>query len=151
VPRRRVWASPRLPVAPLDDVVPGQIEELSWDGVIAVEQRFFIVCELRFAGESGAVLVQATPFDLQVFHDPERPSGGRSESLSPLLGDGRAHFWRVRLADGRFELHLDGTAIWSLDGPRALARCAFGETRTDDEHGGSMLMRDLIYVRRPTR
>ena len=36
-----------------------------------------------------------------------------------------------------------------LAGPRALSRLAFGETRTDEEHGGTMLLRDLIYVRRP--
>jgi hypothetical protein len=147
-PGRRAWAAPRLPVAPLDAVPEGQIEELTWEATVAVERRFFVVCELRFAGEAGAVLVQATPYDVQVLHDAERPSGGRSESVSRLVSDARGHLWRLRLASGRLDLRVDGAALWSLEGPRAFARVAFGETRTDDEHGGSMLLRDLVYVRR---
>lgn len=148
-PSRRAWAAPRLPVAPIDAIPEDQIEDVSWSAEIAVEQRFFIVCELRFAAEPGAVLIQATPFDLQVAHDPERPSGGRSESVSRVVSADRAHFWRLRLTAGRLDLLLDGAPVWSLTGPRALARVAFGETRTDDEHGGTMLLRDLVYVRRP--
>jgi hypothetical protein len=158
LPGRRAWAAPRLPFAPLDAVPEGHLEEVTWESTVMVEQRFFVVCELRFAGEPGAVLVQATPFDLQVHHDPERPptpdaagatSRGRSESISRLTGKGQTHFWRLRLAGGRLDLRLDGSPIWTLDGPRALARLAFGETRTDDEHGGEMRLRDLVYVRRP--
>jgi hypothetical protein len=148
-PSRRAWASPHLPVAPLDGVLDEQIEDVSWSAEIAVERRFFIVCELRFAAEPGAILIQATPYDLQVTHDPERPSGGRSESVSRVVSAGRAHYWRLRLAAGRLDLLLDGAPVWSATGPRALARVAFGETRTDDEHGGTMLLRDLVYVRRP--
>jgi hypothetical protein len=135
-------------VAPLGAVPPGQLEELTWDGTVAVERRFFIVCELRFAAEPGAVLVQATPFDTQLSSDAERPGGGRSESLPQRIGDGAPHFWRLRLGGGRLDLLLDGSPIWSLDGPRGFARVAFGETRTDDEHGGTMTLRDLNYVRR---
>lgn len=148
-PGRRAWVSPRLPLAPLDGIPPGQIEDLTWEASIEVQRRFFIVCELRFADEPGALLVQATPFDVQVFQDPERPAGGTSESVSRLVGNGSTHFWRVRLAGGRLDLRLDGTTIWSRQGPRAFARVAFGETRTDDGHGGTMLLRDVVYVRRP--
>lgn len=148
-PGRRAWVSPRLPVAPLDGIPRGQIEDLTWEASITVQRRFFIVCELRFAGEPGALLIQATPFDLQVFQDADRPAGGTSESVSRLVGNGSTHFWRVRVAGGRLDLRLDGTTIWSLEGPQALARVAFGETRTDDEHGGMMLLRDVVYVRRP--
>lgn len=148
-PGRRAWVSPRLPLATLDGILPRQIEELTWEARIEVQRRFFIVCELRFAGEPGALLVQATPFDLQVFQDPERPAGGTSESVSRRVGNGSTHFWRVRLAGGRLDLRLDGTTIWSREGPRALARVAFGETRTDEGHGGTMLLRDVVYVRRP--
>jgi hypothetical protein len=151
-------------VALLDAVPEGHVEEVTWEASVTVERRYFIVCELRFAGEPGAVLVQATPYDLQVHHDPERPpppdairadtsgagNSGRSESISRLAGQGESHFWRLRLAGGRLDLRLDGAPVWSLEGPRALSRLAFGETRTDDEHGGEMRLRDLIYVRRPT-
>jgi hypothetical protein len=149
VPGRRAWAVPSLPVAPLGAAPPDQSEELTWDGTVAVDQRYFIVCELRFAGEPGAVLVQATPFDTQVSFDPERPDGGKSESLPRQVGDGATHFWRLRVAGGRVDLLLDGSPLWSLDGRRALAQVAFGEIRTDDGHGGAMLLRDLNYVRRP--
>jgi hypothetical protein len=146
-------------VALLNGVPKGQVEEVTWEASVSLERRYFIVCELRFAGEPGAILVQATPFDLQVHHDPERPpppgasgagSSGRSESIPRLAGRGENHFWRLRLAGGRLDLRLDGSTVWSLEGPRALSRLAFGETRTDDEHGGEMRLRDLIYVRRPT-
>ncbi|MGH2369291.1 MAG: hypothetical protein ACRDI2_13945, partial [Chloroflexota bacterium] len=120
-----------------------------WEASVTVARRFFIVCELRFAGEPGALLVQATPFDVQVFQDPARPGGATSHSVPRLVGDGEPHFWRLRLAGGRLALHLDGSIIWTLDGPRSLARVAFGETRTDDQHAGTMLLRDVIYVRRP--
>jgi hypothetical protein len=158
LPGRRAWAAPRLPVALLNAVPDAHVEEVTWESTVAVGQRFFIVCELRFAGEPGAVLIQATPFDLQVHHDPERPpppggagrdSSGRSESISRLAGSGQTHFWRLRLAGGRLDLRLDGSTVWALEGPRALSRLAFGETRTDDEHGGEMRLRDLVYVRRP--
>jgi hypothetical protein len=158
LPGRRAWAAPRLPLAPLNAVPEGHLEEVTWESTVVVEQRFFVVCELRFAGEPGAILVQATPFDLQVHHDPERPpaqnatgatSRGRSESIPRLVGRGQIHFWRLRLGGGRLDLRLDGSTIWTLEGPRALSRLAFGETRTDDEHGGEMHLRDLVYVRRP--
>ena len=149
VPSARVWASPLLPVTPLNAIAPGQIEELTWEASITLERRYFVVCEVRFAGEPGALLFQATPFDIQVMQDRARPGGGTSQSISRLAGDGRPHLWRLRLDGARTELRLDGSAVWSLEGRRALARVAFGETRTDGEHGGSMLLRDVVYVRRP--
>lgn len=158
-PHMRAWASPRLPVAPLSprasarsSAASGEtrprVEDLTWEAAITLEQRFLIVCELRFAGEPGALLIQATPFDVQIFQDPERPGGGTSQSLSLLVGDGRSRYWRLRLDDTRTELRLDGSPVWSLDGARSLARVAFGETRTDALHGGTMLLRDVVYVRR---
>jgi hypothetical protein len=148
-PGRRAWASPRLPVSPLNGAVPGQVEELTWDAVLTLSQRFFVVCELRFAGEPGALLIQATPFDLQISQDANRPGGGTSSSVSRLVGDGKTHSWRIRLDGQRLELRLDGSTVWSLDGDRALARLAFGETRSDGLHGGDLLLHDVIYVRRP--
>jgi hypothetical protein len=127
----------------------GTVEELTWETRLTLHGRFFVVCELRFTGEPGALLVQATPFDLQVFHDPARPQGGTSHSVSRLLHEGMPHYWRLRLASGRTELHLDGSVVWTLDGARSLSRVAFGETRTDELHGGTMELRDVVYVRRP--
>ncbi|MBI3970104.1 MAG: hypothetical protein HY332_02340 [Chloroflexi bacterium] len=148
-PGRRAWASPRLPLAPLGGSRPDQVEELTWDATITLDERFFVVCELRFAGEPGALLIQATPFDVQVFEDTERPNGGTSSSVSRLAGDGRMHAWRLRLDPSRLELRLDGATAWTLEGRRSLSRVAFGETRSDALHGGTMLLRDVVYVRRP--
>ncbi len=148
-PGGRAWASPRLPLTPLNERVPGQVEELLWEATIELERTFFIVCELRFAGEPGALLIQATPHDIQLFQDTERPAGGTSVSLSRLAGDGTPHQWRLRLDDAAVTLMLDGSPVWRLEGARALARVAFGETRSDALHGGTMLLRDLVYVRRP--
>ena len=145
----RAWASPRLPLTPLNGALPGQVEELTWDTTLRLEQRFFVVCELRFSGEPGAILVQATPFDLLVFHDAARPQGGRSESISRLVGDGTLHLWRLRLDATATTLWLDGSVVWTLPGARTLARIAFGETRGDSQHGGAMLLRNVVYVRRP--
>jgi hypothetical protein len=150
-PGRVAWVSPRLPLAPLLEHAPGQVEELTWEATLtlAPTRRFFVVCEVRFAGEPGALLIQATPFDLQVTQDAARPGGGTSQSVSRLVGDGTPHFWRLRLDGARVELRLDGSTVWALEGGRALARVAFGETRTDALHGGTMLLRDVVYVRRP--
>ena len=150
-PGRRAFVSPRAPFAPLGYAPPRFVEELSWLArvTIAPGQRFFVLCELRFAGEPGAILLQPTPFDLQVTLDPERPAGGSSVSVSRLLGDGREHAYRLRATEQRLELFLDGTPIWSLDGRRTLSSVAFGETRTDALHGGELRLRDVIYVRRP--
>jgi hypothetical protein len=152
-PGSRAFAAPRLPVAPLEPPLPSQLEELTWVASVAVEapQRFFILCELRFAGEPGAVLVQPTPFDLQITHDTERPAGGTSVSVSRLVAGGTPHSWRLRLDGQATTLLLDGTPIWSLEGRRALAQVTFGETRTDALHGGTLLLRDVVYVRRPAR
>jgi hypothetical protein len=149
LPSQRVWASPLLPVAPLNGAAADQIEELTWEATVDLDARFFVVVELRFAGEPGALLVQATPFDVQVFQDTERPGGGTSDSVSRLVGDGAPHFWRVRLLPDRTELRHDGSAVWALPGRRFLSRVAFGETRSDSLHGGRMTLRDLVYVRRP--
>jgi hypothetical protein len=151
LPERRAWASPRLPLTPLGARLPGQIEELTWDASITIspERRYFILCELRFAGEPGALLIQPTPFDIQVTHDSERPGGGTSDSLSHLVVDGKVHLWRLRLDQERTELRLNGTVVWTFDGARSLSRVAFGETRTDRHHGGTMRLRDVVYVRRP--
>ncbi|MGI8422826.1 MAG: hypothetical protein ACR2NO_01690 [Chloroflexota bacterium] len=150
-PGRRAFASPRAPLAPLEYAPPRFVEELSWVGRVTVlaGQRFFILCELRFAGEPGAVLIQPTPFDLQVTDDPERPAGGSSVSISRLLGDGREYSYRLRGTEQRLELFLNGAPIWGLDGRHVLSSVAFGETRTDALHGGELRLRDVVYVRRP--
>jgi len=148
-PGVRAWISPRLPLTPLNAARPGQLEDLNWDATVDNARRFFVACELRFAGEPGAILIQVTPFDLQVLHDSARPQGGRSESVSRLAGDGQEHFWRLRVDDAGLQLRLDGSIVWSMAGKRSLSRVAFGETRSDLEHGGAMLLRNLVYVRRP--
>ena len=150
-PGRRAFASPRAPFAPVGYAPPRFVEELSWLARVTISpgQRFFILCELRFAGEPGAILLQPTPFDLQVTLDPERPAGGTSVSISRLLADGREHAYRLRATEQRLELLIDGTPRWSLDGRRTLSSVAFGETRTDALHGGELRLRDVIYVRRP--
>lgn len=151
LPERRAWASPRLPLAPLGSTQPLGIEELAWEAslTIAPEQRYFILCELRFAGEPDALFIQPTPFDIQIMLDTARAGGGTSTSLSRRIADGSAHAWRLRSTPEQFELWLDGSRIWSMAGNRALSRVAFGETRTDAEHGGMVQLRDIVYVRRP--
>ena len=150
-PNRRAFVSPRAPFAPLGYAPPRFVEELSWLARVTITpgQRFFVLCELRFAAEPGAILLQPTPFDLQITLDPERPAGGTSVSVSRLLHDGREHAYRLRANEHRLELLLDGSPIWSLDGRRTLSSVAFGETRTDSLHGGELRLRDLVYVRRP--
>ena len=150
-PGRRAFVSPRAPFAPFGYAPQRFVEELSWLArvTIAPGLRFFILCELRFSGEPGAILLQPTPFDLQVTLDPERPAGGTSVSLSRLLGDGREHAYRLRATEQRLELFLDGSSIWTLDGRRTLSSVAFGETRTDALHGGELRLSDVTYVRRP--
>src|SRR5688572_30446624 len=66
-PGRRAFASPRAPFAPLGYAPPRFVEELSWLArvIITPGLRFFILCELRCAGEAGAILLQPTPFDVQ--------------------------------------------------------------------------------------
>ncbi len=157
VPGHPVWASPRLPYAPLQSVIRGGnatgrgpwIEDVTWLASIAIHQRYMIVCEVRFAGEPGALLIQATPFDVQVFQDPDRPNGGTSTSVSRIVDRGEPHYWRLRLDGRRFEVFIDGSLAWTLEGPRTLSRIAFGETRTDSLHGGAISLSDIVYVRRP--
>ena len=150
-PGGRVWAVPRLPLAPLLPVAPRQVEELLWVSTLAIApgQRFFVMCELRFAGEPGAVLIQPTPFDIQLSQDRERPGGASSVSLSRLVAEGRPHSWRLRLDQERTELRIDSTPVWSLEGRHSLAAVSFGEVRPDPLHGGTLTLRDVIYVRRP--
>jgi hypothetical protein len=69
--------------------------------------------------------------------------------VSRLVGDGQVHFWRLRLDEAGVQLRLDGTVVWQLAGKRSLARIALGDTRTDSLHGGKMLLRNVVYVRRP--
>ena len=72
IPRREVWASPRLPYAPLEPLPDAKvpptrgpwIEDVTWEASVAIHQRYMVVCEVRFAGEPGALLVQATPYDV---------------------------------------------------------------------------------------
>ena len=143
------WAIPQLPLTPLDGARQGQVEELTWDAAVSLDQRFFVVCELRFAGEPGSVLLQATPFDVQILHDAARPNGGRSESVPRLVGDGRTNFWRLRRDDAGLQLRLNGSPVWSMPRALALAHVAFGEVRRDPLHGGTMQLRNVVYVRRP--
>lgn len=157
VPRHQVWASPRLPYAPLEPrPAPGGdpargpwIEDVTWTASVAIHVRYMVVCEVRFAGEPGALLIQATPYDVQVFQDPDRPDGGTSTSVSRIVDRGEVHYWRLRLDGRRFEVFIDGSVVWTLEGPRTLGRLAFGETRTDELHGGAIEVRDVVYVRRP--
>jgi hypothetical protein len=151
VPGRRAFVTPRLPVAPAEPLVSGQHEDLTWTTTLTLEarQQFFVVCELRFAGEPGAVLVQATPTDTQISQDSERPGGATSVSRSVRTADGRPQHWRLRLTETRGELLLNGSPLWALEGRKALGTVSFGETRTDALHGGQMRLRDVVYVRRP--
>lgn len=150
-PGRLAFASPHAPFAPLPYRPPRFVEELSWVARVRVAAglRFFILCALRFAGEPGSILVQPTPFDLQLTHDAERPGAGTSVSLAALVADDTEHSWRLRSNEQRTELLLNGSAIWSLAGRRVLSAVAFGETATDVLHGGELHLRDVVYVRRP--
>lgn len=157
LPRREVWASPRLPYAPLEPLPDAKsapargpwIEDVTWEASVAIHQRYMVVCEVRFSGEPGALLVQATPYDVQVFQDPDRPGGGTSTSVSRIVDRGEVHYWRLRLDGRRFEIFIDGSVVWTLEGPRTLGRLAFGETRTDELHGGAIELRNVVYLRRP--
>lgn len=147
------WLHPRLPLA--RGAHAGRVgggggwqETLQWESRVETLTFFFVVAELRFAPPQGALLLQATPVDVQV--TTVTGAEERSDAVSYVAAnDGRFHTWRLESSGERLTLSVAGSPRWSRPLPGRLAAVRFGEVRTDELHGGRLWLRDVTYVRRP--
>lgn len=130
------------PVGPYRDAAAEWVE---WGGAVRRDGAFYVMLDVR------RLLLQATAYGLHITYP------GRDQKLTeyhvefPEVNDGRAHQFRLERNGELARLYVDGGAVWVQPdaGPWEFVR--FGETRSDELHGGTLRLTRVQYGRRYER
>ena len=133
------WDLPRALLSPLR---PDVGEEIGWRATVATDGPYFIMLD------AGHLLVQLTTWGLTV-----GAPGGVAQDVVRPVPRGKTLEWSLRRAGARTTLSLDGEVLWTGagGGPASSAPGGgpdgvpfryfrLGETRTDAEHGGRLVL-----------
>ena len=146
-------ARPRLPT--LDsrrleaDEIAAVREDLQWEARIHRRLPYLTAVTVELAPvEERPWRIQLTEWGVQVVE--QLVEGVRNHDIPYFpANDGRYHTWRISIRPESWHLFLDGHVRWSYPGTFALIRARFGVTRGDPLHGGTIDLRDVVYVHRP--
>lgn len=130
----------RLPRALVTGQHPRVEERLTWSASIERDQVYFVLVD------SEPLLIQTTAWGLLI---TLRPAGGRPQEQSvalPLEG-GAIRTWSLRRHAGRVVLDHGGAEVWAAPDPGPFRYLRLGETRSDPEHGGTLRLAELQFVR----
>jgi hypothetical protein len=122
-------------------------ERLSWTAQVTPQGSFFVICEAAFG--PAPLLLQQTWYG---FHVTARDTAGEvrgfeiAEAVRQRHGPQR---WRLERHGRSLRLSLGERELLTGTVPAALTRLAFGETRSDEQHGGRLELRDVRYERQP--
>ena len=146
-------ARPRLPtldsrLLEADEIAPIR-EDLQWEALIHRRLPYLTTVTVELAPvEERPWRIQLTEWGVQVVE--QLAEGVRNHDIHYFpANDGRYHTWRISIRPESWQLFLDGHVRWSYPGTFALLRARFGVTRGDPLHGGTIDLRDVVYVRRP--
>ncbi|MAG37294.1 MAG: hypothetical protein CL878_13755 [Dehalococcoidia bacterium] len=145
-------ARPRLPTLDPRPATTGEAvtvrEDLHWEALIHRRLQYLTTVTVELTPDERPWHVQVTEWGVQVVE--QLPEGIRNHDIQYLpANDGRYHAWRISIRPEAWHLYLDGHLRGSYLGTHTLLRARFGATRSDPLHGGTIDLRDVVYVRRP--
>lgn len=134
------WSLPRGLLVP--DAAAAQ-ETLTWRASVQREREYFVLVEVE------GLLVQLTSWGLVI--SPTAPGGaggaGGATPISRMVPNGSTQEWTLRRAGGRVSLLNGREEIWQGRDVGPFRSLRLGETRTDAEHGGTLLLQALRLSR----
>ena len=115
-------------------------EEVTFGAAITRDNVYFVLVETE------RLLAELTPWGVALTLRGDRGTPATA-SLSNVVANGAFHTWGLSRTAGRMSLTRDGEEIWSGADSGAFGFVRLGETRTDQEHGGTLRLRDFSYRR----
>jgi hypothetical protein len=116
------------------------LEEVAWRASIARDGSYFVLLD------TGSVFVQATTWGLAIA--VETPAAPRVQyQVAVPLERGAWHEWTFARGPAGTTLRRDDRVVWSTPVPAPTRFVRLGETRSDDQHGGTLRLRDIRYRR----
>lgn len=150
------WVQPLLPVgeqrgpprpwqpAALRDYQPTLT--FQWETRFRLAGQYYVL--LDAVTRSGRYLMlQARPWDWHLTHPSESGAVAATELPDPGMMDRQWRIIAVTIGPKGTALAVDGREVWTGVPVDPLERVRFGETRTDDLHGGEMELRRLRVIR----
>ena len=117
-------------------------ESLEWEAQVGRDNAFFIMAQV------GDLLLQVASDGLHINYPGLDGQLASFEVPTPLVNDGQPHHYLLERTDGLIRLRLDGSGIWVRPEAGQWAFVRFGETRSDAQHGGTLLLDNVRYTRR---
>ena len=121
---------------------------ITWETRFRLANQFYILIE-ALNRDGRLLLLQARPGDWHLTHpttDGPGPAVG-AEIRDPAPSAGEWHQLTLKFGPSGTSLAIDGREVWSGIPLEFLKRVRFGETRSDDLHGGEMEVRGVRISR----
>ena len=115
-------------------------ESLTWESAVSRDLDFFVLLDTR------PLLLQLTRYGLHLSRSVDSDVAATEVAL-PALAAGGTHTWQVIRDPSDGTVFVDGRLIWQGHGIGRLEYVRFGETRTDERHGGTLELRHVRYRR----
>ena len=117
-------------------------EVIAWRATIRRERTYFVVLDVP------PLLIQAVPYGVHVTY-PDAAGVLRGHEVSHPIGqDGLAHEWRISRDSSTVRLSLDGREVWTAPQRGEIKQLRLGETRSDPEHAGEMVLQHASFSNR---
>ena len=113
---------------------------IEWETRFRLAGEFYILVE-ALNRDGRQLLLQARPGDWHLTHPTADGKTVGSEIADPIPGESEWHKLVMDFGPSGTSLAIDGRDVWSGVPLEFLKRVRFGETRTDDLHGGEMEVR----------
>ncbi len=131
---------------------PAALRERQPDYTIAWETRFrlagqFYILVEALSRDGRLLLLQARPGDWHLTHPMTDGPAVGTEIRDPAPTPSEWHQLTLKFGPSGTSLAIDGREVWSGIPLEFLKRLRFGETRSDDLHGGEMEVRQVRISR----
>lgn len=148
------WLEPRFELErpPPRPWHPAALRERQPDYTIAWETRFQLAGQYYILVEAlnrdgRLLLLQARPGDWHLTHPTADGQTVGTEIRDPAPSSSEWHQLTLKFGPSGTSLAIDGREVWSGIPLEFLKRLRFGETRSDDLHGGEMEIRQVRISR----
>jgi hypothetical protein len=119
-----------------------RIEDVVWRSSVRRERTYFVMLDVP------PLLIQVVPYGVHVTY-PDASGAQRGHEINHPVGqDGLVHEWQVSRDMSEIRLNLDGRSVWTAPQRGELRQLRLGETRSDPEHGGTMLLERASFSNR---
>ena len=119
---------------------------IAWETRFRLAGQFYILVEAL--NEDGRLLLlQARPGDWHLTHPTAEGQAVGTEIHDPAPSPSEWHQLTLKFGPSGTSLAIDGREVWSGIPLEELKRLRFGETRSDDLHGGEMEIRQVRISR----